>query len=148
MSKPSTAVSAVRNAIEKVEGNSNRLPPLSDEQLASLGQVALWRILVEPYIPPYGGQIATDVGQIEEAQRVLSKVGRVLQVGEFVYQSKTAAGLDLSLTKVRAEVGQFWLFEMYAGQEVQLITGHRLRLLNETELLMRIDDPDMIKNYL
>lgn len=140
--------SAVHDQIERVAGNSKRLPPFSAEQLEALGDVALWRILVEPYIPPYKGQVAVDVGQVMEAQRVLSTVGRILQVGEFAYLSKTAAGLELSQAKVRAEVGEYWLFEMYAGQEVNVVSGHKLRILNETDLLVRINDPDQIKNYL
>ena len=150
MTKASAAqpTSAVHDQIERVAGNSKRLPPFSAEQLEALGDVALWRILVEPYIPPYKGQVAVDVGQVMEAQRVLSTVGRILQVGEFAYLSKTAAGLELSQAKVRAEVGEYWLFEMYAGQEVNVVSGHKLRILNETDLLVRIKDPDQIKNYL
>lgn len=150
MTKASAAqpTSAVHDQIERVAGNSKRLPPFSAEQLEALGDVALWRILVEPYIPPYKGQVAVDVGQVMEAQRVLSTVGRILQVGEFAYLSKTAAGLELSQAKVRAQVGEYWLFEMYAGQEVNVVSGHKLRILNETDLLVRIKDPDQIKNYL
>lgn len=150
MSKASAAQtnSAVRDRIERVEGNSKRLPPFTAEQLEALGHVALWRILVEPYIPPYRGQVAVDVGQVLEAQRVLSTVGRIVQIGEFAYQSRTSAGLELSKATVRAEVGQYWLFEMYAGQEVNVVSGHKLRILNETDLLVRINDPDQIKNYL
>lgn len=150
MTKASAAqpTSAVHDQIERVAGNSKRLPPFSAEQLEALGDVALWRILVEPYIPPYKGQVAVDVGQVMEAQRVLSTVGRILQVGEFAYLSKTAAGLELSQAKVRAQVGEYWLFEMYAGQEVNVVSGHKLRILNETDLLVRINDPDQIKNYL
>lgn len=148
MNQRSTAPSAVRNEIEKVVTNSRKVPPITAEQLEALGEVALWRILVEPYIPPYKGQVAVDVGQVEEAQRVLSTVGRILQMGEFAYQSKTVAGLELKTATVRAQVGEYWLYEMYAGQEVTLASGHKLRLLNETDLLYRVKDPDLIKNYL
>jgi hypothetical protein len=77
----------------------------------------------------------------------VSKVGRIVQVGEFAYQSKTTAGLDLAAARVRANLGEYWLFEMYAGQEVHLRTGHILRLLTDTELLMRVYDPDLLKGY-
>jgi co-chaperonin GroES (HSP10) len=141
--------SAVRDAIQQTAANRNRIPPITAEQLAELGDVALWRILVEPYVPPYTGLLDLgDVKGVDEAQRVLSKVGRVVQVGEFAYLSKTQAGLDLSLAKVRAEPGQFWLFEMYAGQEVKLVTGHRLRILNESDLLLRVKNPDSVVCFL
>lgn len=81
------------------------------------------------------------------AERIVSKVGRILQVGEFCYLSKTVSGLDLSTAKVRAQVGEFWLYEMYAGQEIPLRSGHFLRLLTETELLYRVRNPDLIKGY-
>ena len=137
--------SAIRRAIEDVN-DAQRLQPITAEEVEQLGDVSLWRILLEPYVPKKKGMILRPL-QVDEAERVVSKVGRVVQVGEFAYQSKTVAGLELSKAKVRAHVGEFWLYEMYAGQEIHLRTGHILRLLTETELLMRIKDPDLIKGY-
>lgn len=136
---------ALKEALEQVN-DSSRLQPISDEELAELGEPALWRIVVEPYIPKQRGLIARPPS-VEEAERIVSKVGRVLQIGEFAYCSKTASGLDLSQAKVRAQVGEYWLFEMYAGQEIHLRSGHVLRLLTETELLYRVSNPDLIKGY-
>lgn len=137
--------SALRKAIEDVN-DAQRLQPITEDELKQLGQVALWRILVEPYIPKQRGLIARPPS-VDEAERVISKVGRIVQVGEFVYQSKTVAGLELAKAEVRARVGEYWLYEMYAGQEIHLRSGHLLRLLTDTELLMRIEDPDAIKGY-
>lgn len=139
------APSALRKAIEAVN-DAQELQPITAEELAALGDVSLWRILVEPYIPKQRGLIARPPS-VDEAERVVSKVGRIVQVGEFAYQSKTTAGLDLSKAAVRANLGEYWLFEMYAGQEVHLRSGHILRLLTDTELLMRIRDPDLLKGY-
>lgn len=137
--------SAIRRAIEDVN-EAQRLQPISPEEVAQLGDVSLWRILLEPYVPQKKGVILRPL-QVDDAERVVSKVGRVVQVGEFCYASKTVAGLELSQAKVRANVGEYWLYEMYAGQEIHLRSGHILRLLTETELLMRINDPDLIKGY-
>lgn len=139
------APSALRRAIEEVN-DAQTLQPISEAELAELGETALWRILVEPYVPKQRGLIARPPS-VDQAERVISKVGRIVQVGEFAYQSKTVAGLELSSARVRAEVGDFWLFEMYAGQEVHLRSGHILRLLVDTELLMKIKDPDLLKGY-
>lgn len=137
--------SALRKAIEQVN-DAQRLQPITEEEVADLGHVALWRVLVEPYIPKQRGLIARPP-EVETAERIVSKVGRIVQVGEFCYESKTVSGLELSTAKVRAEVGQYWLYEMYAGQEIHLRTGHVLRLLTETELLFRVNNPDLIKGY-
>lgn len=137
--------SALRRAIEEVN-DAQRLQPITDEEIKALGEVALWRVLLEPYVPKQRGVIARPQS-VDNAERIVSRVGRVVFVGEFCYQSKTSAGLELSKAKVRANLGEYWLFEMYAGQEVHLRSGHILRLLTETELLMRINDPDLIKGY-
>lgn len=137
--------SALRKAIEAVN-DAQRLQPITDEEVAALGDAYFWRILVEPYIPKQRGQIIRPQ-QVDEAERIVSKIGRVLQIGEFAYQSKTVSGLELSTAKVRAHPGEYWLFEMYAGQEIHLRSGHILRLLTDTELLYRVKDPDLVKGY-
>ncbi|HSV90906.1 MAG TPA: hypothetical protein VLH80_07385 [Nitrospiraceae bacterium] len=137
--------SALRRAIEQVN-DAQRLQPITDGEVEALGNVALWRILVEPYIPKQRGMIVRPP-QVDAAERVVSKVGRIVQVGCFAYQSRTTAGLELSQAREKAEVGQYWLYEMYAGQEVHLRSGHILRLLTDTELLMRVNDPDLLKGY-
>lgn len=135
----------LREAIQQVQ-EAQRLQPLTAEEMEELGEVALWRIVVEPYIPARRGLIERPP-EVDQAERIISKVGRVLQVGEHCYHSKTASGLDLATTKRRAKVGDYWLHEMYAGQEIHLRSGHILRLLTETELLFWVKNPDLIKGY-
>lgn len=136
---------ALRQAIEQVN-DAQRLQPITAEEVAAVGNVALWRVLVEPYIPKRRGMIVRPQ-QVDDAERVVSKIGRIVQVGCFAYQSKTVSGLELSQARERAQVGEYWLYEMYAGQEVHLRSGHILRLLTDTELLMRVNDPDLVKGY-
>lgn len=142
-------MSSNKNALRQALADVNepaRLQPFTAEELEELGEVALWRIVVEPYIPKQRGLIARPPS-VDEAERIVSKVGRVLQIGEHCYHSKTASGLDLATTKRKAQVGDYWLFEMYAGQEIHLRSGHILRLLTETELLFWVKNPDLIKGY-
>lgn len=123
-----------------------RVQPLEPDQV-KFGRTLLWRVLVEPYIPKYQGRIETPEG-VEQAERILSTTGRVLQVGSFVYQSKTSAGLLLADEPHKPKVGDYVLYAQYAGQEIHLRSGNILRLLNDTEILMVIDEPDALKGYL
>src|SRR5690606_4528956 len=123
-----------------------RVEPLKPGEV-KFGRTLLWRVLVEPYIPKYKGtlELPPDVDNVE---RILATTGRVLQVGAFSFQSKTSAGLCLADEPNKPKVGDYVLYEQYAGQEVHLRSGHILRLLNDTEILMVIDDPDAIKGYI
>lgn len=138
--------SAVRLALDELN-EAQTLQPITAEEVASIGDTLLWRILVEPYVRKHKGLIAT-TKSVDDAERVIAKVGRIVQIGCFCFQSKTTAGLELSKSSVIPKVGEYYLFEMYAGQEVHTATGHILRLLNDTELLMRVKDPEMIRGYL
>lgn len=113
----------------------------------TFGTTLLWRVLVEPYIPKYKGMIETPP-EVETAERILATQGRILQLGHFAFQSKTSAGLCLADEPNKPQVGDYVLYEQYAGQEVHLRSGHVLRLLNDTEILMVIKDPEAIKGYL
>lgn len=130
-----------------IQGAAKRLPPISEEELTRLGKALLWRIVLEPWIPEQRGLIAT-APQVDDAERVLSKVGRIVLMGAFAWQSKTEAGLDLNLEPHKPGVGDYVLHEMYAGTEVHLTTGHTLRILTETECLLVVKDPSIIRGYL
>lgn len=150
MTKESTArSSAVRDAIAGTapKGVDVSKQPVTQEELAALGDVLLWRVLIEPYIPTYQGVLAR-AQSTEEAEATLAKVGRILAIGCFCFKSKTTAGLDLSEATPRLQVGDYVLFEMYAGQEVTLRSGKKVRLLTETELLLRVKDPEIVRAYL
>lgn len=140
-----TAQSAVRKALDQVN-EAQRLEPITAEEVAALGEVTLWGILVEPYIPRYSGSLVlTD--SIDSAERICSKIGRILQIGPLAFMSKTSSGLDLSTVR-RPQVGEYYLFEMYAGQEMKTRGGHDLRLVSDTELKFRVSDPELFKGYI
>jgi hypothetical protein len=140
-----TAPSAVRKALDQL--NSPQLEPITAEAVAALGDTMLWRILVEPYVPKYSGALAlTD--SIDNSERVVSKIARIVQIGCFAFKSRTQSNLELAQSDVLPKVGEYYLHEMYAGQEVHLRSGHILRLLADTELLYRVKDPALFKGYL
>lgn len=139
--------SAVARALEDLNAQENTLQPITDKEVKKLGVILNWHIVVEPYIPRYKGRLAV-AGQVNDAERVLAKIGRIVQVGTFAWKSKTNAGLHLADEPNRPKVGDFVLFEMYAGQEVHLRSGHMLRILSDTECLMVIRDPELVRGYL
>jgi hypothetical protein len=141
-----TAPSAVRKALDQLN-QAPQLDPITAEEVAALGETMLWRILVEPYVPKYSGTVVlTD--SIDNTERVVSKIARIVQIGCFAFKARTESGLELSQSTVLPKVGEYYLHEMYAGQEVHLRSGHILRLLADTELLYRVKDPALFKGYL
>lgn len=120
---------------------------LTDEQIAELGVVLNWQILVEPYVPKYQGRLA-QAPQVQNAQRILTKVGRVRQMGFHAYQSKTNAGLELAKEPNRPQLGDYVLFAQWAGHEVHTRSGHLLRILDDTDVEMVIRNPDLLRYYI
>lgn len=143
--------SAVRAAISNMAAGKPaiepRLQPIPEEVLKRLGHALLWRIVVEPYIPKQRGTIER-APQTIDAERILTQVGRIVMIGCFAWQSKTASGLDLSLETHKPKLGDYVLHEQYAGTEIHLVTGHTLRVITETECLLVVDDPELIRAYL
>jgi len=128
-----------------VTERQRKLEPLDVEQLPI--KVMFWRVLLEIYIPKYSGSIITPE-QVDEAEKIASTTGRVLQLGHFAFQSRTSAGLHLAEEPNIPAVGDYVLHETYAGQEIKLRSGHALRVLNDTEILCWAKDPSEIKGYL
>ena len=123
------------------------LAPLEIAEIERLGVVLNWHILVEPYVPKYQGVLAVAL-QVKNAQRILTKVGRVVQLGTFAYQSRTNAGLELAKETNRPKVGDYVLFAQWAGHEVHLKSGHMLRILADTDVEMVIRDPELLRFYI
>lgn len=112
-------------------------------------QVMFWRITVEPMKPrteTEGGIALPD--EVQDADRIRTSVGRVLQVGSMAFKARTQAGLLLSDEPHVPKVGDYVLHERYAGQEIDLRNGRTVRVLMDTEVLMLVTDPDKIKHYI
>ena len=135
-------------ALRKALGDLHREPMLEPDEIPV--QSILWRILVQP-LPPLktnAGGVIEIPDQVQSSESILTSVGRVLQLGHFAFKSTTQAGLALSEEPYKPKVGDYVLHETYAGQEIKLRGGKKLRILLDTEVLAVVKDPDEIKNYI
>lgn len=137
-----------RSALSKALGELHREPMLEPHEIPV--QTILWRILVQP-LPPLqtnAGGVIELPDSTQNAESSLTSVGRVLQLGHFAFKSTTQAGLALSEEPHKPAVGDFVLHETYAGQEIKLRNGKRLRILLDTEILAIAKNVDEIRNYI
>lgn len=148
--KPEPKLKLVRSksALSKALSEFNREPMLEPHEIPV--QSILWRILVQP-LPPLkanpGGKIEL-AKTTQDAEEVSTSVGRVLQLGHFAFKSTTQAGLKLDEEPFKPKVGDFVLHQTYAGQEIRLRSGKKLRILLDTEVLAIVTDPDEIRAYI
>lgn len=137
-----------KSALGKALSNLNREPMLEPHEIPV--QSILWRILVQPF-PPLkanpGGRIEL-ASQTQQAEEIQTSIGYVLQVGHFAFKSTTQAGLKLEEEPFKPKVGDVVLHETYAGQEIKLRSGKKLRILLDTEVLAIVTDPDEIRAYI
>lgn len=135
-------------ALRAAIGDLHREPMLEPNEIPI--QSILWRILVQP-LPPLkknAGGVIEIPDEVQNAEGILTSIGRVLQLGHFAFKSTTQAGLALSEEPHKPKVGDYVLHETYAGQEIKLRNGKKLRILLDTEVLAIVTDPDEIKNYI
>lgn len=135
-------------ALRKALGDLHREPMLEPHEIPI--QSILWRILVQPVTPlkTNAGGVIEIPDMVQDAEMVRTSIGRVLQLGHFAFKSITQAGLALADEPFKPQVGQYVLHETYAGQEIILRNGKKLRILLDTEVLAVVSDPDEIKNYI
>lgn len=122
----------------------SRMGPLPTPPL----QPILWRVLVEP-VPPKetsaGGILLPE--DVQDAEGILTCVGRIVAQGGLAFQAETKAGLRLADEPNRPRVGWYVVFGQYAGQKVWSRGDREFRLLNDTEVLAVTDNPDEFRNY-
>lgn len=112
-------------------------------------KVINWRLLVQPMPPKKQAEVLALAEQTQEAEEYLTSFGKVIDMGHFAYKSKTNAGLNLADEPNIPKVGDFVLFAQYAGQEVVLNNPDKtkLRVIDDTEVLGIVRNPEMIKRY-
>lgn len=142
-----TGVSPVRAALDKANRVTRERELITPDQYARVGRLLFWRIVLAPYVARYEGTIEMPE-LVEQAEKVSNSLGRVVSIGHFAFQSKTVAGLDLSKEPNIPKVGEYVLHELYAGTRVKLRGDREIRIINETDILMVVDDPDEIRGYL
>jgi co-chaperonin GroES (HSP10) len=135
------------NALKRELARLNRPEPIDIESLPV--KTMFWRVLVEVLEPKRetDGGIALPDTTIE-AEKTLTAIGRVLQLGSFAFKSKTAAGLHLAEEPHLPKVGDYVMYQRYAGQDIDLRSGRKLKVLIDTEVLMLVTDPEQIRNYI
>jgi co-chaperonin GroES (HSP10) len=147
-SKAAAAMRPKPGALKTALAEFNREPMMDPKDVPL--QTILWRVLVQPLTP-----LKTNAGGVIElpdlavqAEEALTSVGYVLQLGHFAFKSKTAAGLALEEEPHKPAVGCYVVYQIYAGQEVKLRNGRKLRILLDTEILAIATNIDEIKNYI
>jgi len=98
-----------------------------------------WRIVILPYRgakKSKGGIVLAD--QTIEKQQITTVCGYVLSVGELAYKDETKFP-----TGAWCKEGDWVVFGRYAGARIG-IDGGEIRILNDDEILARINDPEDI----
>ena len=140
--------SPLEKAYEKVGSKKTDKEKLNPEKLSSdlldqLPDPTGWRIL----ILPYRGQGQTEGGihlteKTVERQQIATVLGYVLKTGELAYQDehKFPPG-------PWCKAGDWVLFGRYAGSRFD-IEGGEVKILNDDEIIAKVNDPEAIlHNY-
>jgi co-chaperonin GroES (HSP10) len=147
-SKEAKALQPAPGALKKALAEFNREPMMDPKDVPL--QTILWRVLVQPLTPlkTNAGGVIELPDQAVAAEETLTSVGCVLQLGHFAFKSTTQAGLKLFEEPHIPKVGEYVVFQIYAGQEIKLRRGIKLRVLLDTEILAIAKNIDEIKNYI
>ena len=116
---------------------------LKTKESAKLPKPTGWRILILPFKMPEKTKGGIIFGQDTlEKQQVGSTCGLVLEMGPDCYNDK-----DRYPEGPRCKKGDWVIFARYAGSRIQ-IDGGEVRLLNDDEVLAKIDNPeDILHQY-
>jgi chaperonin GroES len=112
-------------------------------QTAKLPQPTGWRILILPFKMKEKTKGGIIMGHDTlEKQQVASQCGNVLAVGPHAYQDK-----ERFPDGPWCKVGDWVMFARYAGSRIK-IEGGEVRLLNDDEVLAKIENPeDILHEY-
>lgn len=145
-----TGVSPLRAALHQVDQATRP----QDERVVMgpddvPGHALFWRVILQPWVAQYEGKIETPE-MTKRAEEMASSIGKILQIGSLAFKSKTNAGLCLADEPHIPQVGQYVVHEPYAGV-VHKLKGRlerQIRIINETEILMVTDTPEIFRGYL
>jgi co-chaperonin GroES (HSP10) len=112
-----------------------------------------WSVLIEPLEPKErtsGGVILAQPSQ--DAQKILTVIGKILAVGSLAFTGKTASGISLGDELIKAKVGDHVLYQRYTGQELYLYDknggrDHRLVMITDSEILGLVTQPEAFRIY-
>mgnify|MGYP003624188264 FL=1 len=148
MSEPNKIdLNAVARGAENLAAAYQEKPSLNPEAIGTtllekLPSPTGWRIL----ILPYKGHGQTEGGvllptSVVDQQKVSTQVGYVLKVGSLAYKDT-----DKFPTGAWCVEKDWVMFARYAGSRFQ-IDGGEVRILNDDEILAKINDPEDILHF-
>lgn len=108
---------------------------------APLPRVTLWRVLVEPYIPPEqttGGLILSEGAR--QDSRTVTNFGRLIAIGEKAFSDPKFASTE------SPEVGDWVVFAAVSGVKLKMKNGRQLQIMNDDNILGVISDPELYEN--
>jgi hypothetical protein len=139
--------SEIERRIAEAEAAEQELPDLDITQLPI--KPMYWHVLVEPMRPKkkHGSlHLAPETQKVEEIQ---TTIGKIIAIGPTAFTGTTPAGNDLSKDIDRAQmIGAWVMWAKHTGQEIKLRSGHTLRLMDDSELLGVVKDPEEFRHWL
>lgn len=108
-----------------------------------------WKVIVKPKTGKTKSEQGIDLSATVDAQEHLVYIGELIEVGEAAFMTRTTGGLDMSTWKVRPQVGDHVIFAPYGGLRIRQRGEKReLRLMNDTDIMAVIDDPDAYYSWI
>jgi co-chaperonin GroES (HSP10) len=108
----------------------------------------LWRMVIEPFEPP--NMTAGGIALAEEAletERLLTNVGKVVNMGPLCYRGKTTSGLVME-DDDNPKVGDWVIYGTYGGQKVKTKSGRVFIVINDDNILGVVESPEHYQYHL
>jgi co-chaperonin GroES (HSP10) len=114
-------------------------------------QPMFWHVLVEPMraSAKIGSGVLYQADESKRVEEIQTTIGRLVAIGPCAFTGKTNAGNFLGEGIEREKLINRWvMYAKHTGQEIKLRTGHRLLLLNDSELLAFVENPEDFRHWL
>ena len=132
-----------KNALEEKYKEEEPLNPENiKNQESQLPEPSGWRLLVLPFTPREKTKGGILIAQESlEKLRIATNCGYVLKMGPLAYLDK-----EKYPTGPWCKVGEWVIFARYAGSRLP-IEGGEVRILNDDEVLGKIQDPESVLQH-
>jgi co-chaperonin GroES (HSP10) len=98
-------------------------------------RICNWGILVAPVTPRTHSDGGIELPEdAKKAEGYLISIGKVMAIGGLAQKSVTPGGLRLAEDPNNPKVGEYVLFDQYAGTRIQFRDGRVLIILTDTEI--------------
>lgn len=123
--------------------------PVKPEELHM--QPVFWHVLIEPARASVkiGSGVLYRSDESARVEEILTTIGRIVAIGPTAFTGQTPAGNKLGEGIDRETVvGRWVMYAKHTGQEIKLRSGHVLKLMDDSEILAFVDDPEKFKHWL